>query len=99
MTSASMNSMLPRDRNAVVSVLDEVNVTNLVKLDRWQADVLVVGPVHVLPAARRVGKSGKKGAVEVAEAVETADYLADRHLLHAPVTLSLRGVALANLVI
>ena len=42
---------LTGDADPVIAILDEVDVTDFVELDRRQLDVLIVGAVDVLPAS------------------------------------------------
>src|SRR5215212_11450453 len=58
------------DTDPMVTVLDEVDVTDLVELDRRELDVLIVGAVDILPAA-----GGEALAVEILKAVHAADDL------------------------
>ena len=63
------------DADPVVAVLDEVDVADLVELDRREVDVLIVGAVDVLPAAGGEALAGEKLAVEILKAVHAADDL------------------------
>ncbi len=90
---------LTSDADPVITVLDEVDVTDLVELDRREMDVLIVGTVDVLPAAGGEALAGEKLAVEILKAVHAADDLGESHGLHAAVALTLRRHPLAHLVI
>src|SRR5215204_4808128 len=65
----------PRDADPVITILDEVDVTDLVELNRRQIDVLIVGAVDVLPTAGGEALARKKLAVEILKAVHAADNL------------------------
>jgi hypothetical protein len=59
----------------VVAILDEVDITDLIKLDGREVDVLIVGTVDVLPAAGGEALAGEELAVEILKAVHAADDL------------------------
>ncbi len=61
--------------DAVVAVLDEVDVADLIEIDRRQQDVAVVGLADVDPALGRLALGRQEGAVEVAVAADAADDL------------------------
>ncbi|MBK7218590.1 MAG: hypothetical protein IPH95_16410 [Candidatus Promineofilum sp.] len=82
----------------MVAVLDEVDVANLVEIDRGQQHVAVVGLADVDPALGRLALGGQEGAVEVAVAADAADDLVQRHGLQADVALASVGQRLAHLV-
>ena len=55
---------LTSDANSMVAILDEVDVTDLVELDRRQMDVLIVGAVDVLPATRGKALAGENSRLK-----------------------------------
>src|SRR3954463_5976643 len=81
---------VPSDADPVISVLDEIDITNFVKLDRWELHVLVVSAVVVLPASGRKALPGKKLTVEIVEAIHAANDLRQRNSLQTAVALCLR---------
>ena len=91
------DAALARHRHPVVAILDEVDSSNLIELDRRQDHVLVVGAVDALPAVGGIAAFGKKAAVEITETVDAADDLIDRHLLHTAVALPFHGDAVAHI--
>ena len=46
-----LNALFPGDRHAVIAILDEIDVANLIQLDRRKPDVVQVCAVDILPAA------------------------------------------------
>src|SRR5215218_4777253 len=63
------------DADPVITVLDEVDVTDFVQLDRRQIDVLIVGAVDALPAAGGKALTWEELAGEILKAVHAADDL------------------------
>ncbi|MEZ4541284.1 MAG: hypothetical protein R3C43_15025 [Chloroflexota bacterium] len=86
------------DGNAMVAVLDEVDVADLVEFDRRQGHVAVAGLADVDPAVGRLPLGGQEGAVEVAVAADTADDAFQGHGLQADVALAAIGQGVAHLV-
>jgi hypothetical protein len=83
----------------VVAILDEVDIADLIELDGWKVDVLIVGTVDVLPAAGGEALAREELAVEILEAVHAADDLGETHGLYAAVALTLRRHSLTHLMI
>src|SRR4051812_38189564 len=79
----------PGDRDAVVAVLDEVQLADPVDVDRRQRLAPPAGGGDPLPAAAHAGRGGAEGAVEHARrAVHGAHDRVERDLLHAEVALA-----------
>ncbi len=91
------HAMLASYRYPVVAILDEINVADLVELNRREHDVLVVGAVDALPTVGGVLALGQKSAVEIAKSIDAADDLVDRHLLHPAIALTLHGDTVAHI--
>src|SRR5207249_11761214 len=88
---------LASDGDPMVPVFHEIDLADLVELDRGHLGPLAVGAVDALPAISRPHLSGKERAVEIAVPADAADNLIDRHFSQAAVALGLRVDALPHL--
>ena len=91
-------SPLARDRHAMVAVLHEVRLADLVQIDRRQLQVVEVRAVDALPPVARLHLSRQERAVKVAIPTHASDDLVDRHLAQAAVALGLGMNAAADFV-
>src|SRR5205814_2797136 len=85
-------------RHAMVAILHEVRLADLVQIDRRQLPVVEVRAVDALPPVTRLHLSRQERAVKVAIPAHAADDLVDRHLAQAAVALGLGMNAAADCV-
>src|SRR5207244_13604164 len=83
-------SPLAGDRHAVVAVLYEVRLTDLVEVDRRQLGVVEVRPVDALPPIACLDLSRENRAIEVAIPTDANHRLVDPHLSYPTFPLRLR---------
>jgi hypothetical protein len=84
----SVDELLPAlasDREAVVAILDKVDLPQLVELDQGQADTSVTGKIDAQPALPGFGLAGQEGPVKIMKPADAADNLVDGDLGKAAV--------------
>src|SRR5918999_2469455 len=91
-------SLVTGNADAVVAVLDEVRVPDLVQPDRWQIKPTVERSIHPLPPLRKARLRGHEGAIEVPVAAHAANYFRDLDISQAQTTPVVRQVPLPDLV-